>query len=656
MQQEIFLYGPVEASSAKPFIDALNSIKGPVIVRINSPGGDVFAGLAMYNALAARKNSIVKIDGLAASIASLIAMAGARVEMASNALMMIHNPWSGGTVGDAAEHRRQADLLDKAGKAMTAAYVQKSGKSETEIAAIMAAETWLDAEESLAAGFIDTIFEPLRMAASYIGLDTFTNLPPRFKTMINSQGTVMPSKPAVQKPAPAATIDAATQAKLDRLTALEQENTRQGQIKADFQKFMAHAGVSNLLNACLADPEISAAAAGKMLLMKLAEGAAPIAGGYVAGEPRHHVVIGENAHHHEYFAAATDYLLMKSGIRLTAPHPAAVDLRGMSLTDIAGTMLSQAGGAVKRRMFGGAAKPMDIWGAAMTTSDLPLLLENVASKALQNGYDNEPSSHRIWTKQSDVPDFKPVKRVAVSEAPGLDLIPELGEYRHGSLTEKGTGFQLETFGKILSLSRQAIINDDLDALTKIPQSLGRSASRLEADKVYAILTGNPAMADSIALFHESHGNLPIAAALSQYSLAAARTAMRTQKGMQGAILNIVPRYLIVPAALESDAEQLIASLVDPSKNNQTPQYSWIRGLVLVVDARLDEDSETAWYLAADYNQVDTVEIAYLQGEGERGAFIDQETGFDVDAVKIKCRLDFAAAAIDWIGMVKNAGG
>jgi Mu-like prophage major head subunit gpT len=172
--------------------------------------------------------------------------------------------------------------------------------------------------------------------------------------------------------------------------------------------------------------------------------------------------------------------------------------------------------------------------------------------------------------------------------------------------------------------------------------------------VYAILTGNPAMADGLALFHEDHKNLMATAAhLSISSLAEARTAMRKQTGLQGAILNIVPRFLIVPASLESEAEQLVATLVDPTKANPTPQFSWIRGLEIVVDARLDAASEVDWYLAADFNQVDTIELAYLQGQ--RGAFIDQEESFDSDALKIKCRLDFQAAPIDWIGLFKHTG-
>lgn len=453
--------------------------------------------------------------------------------------------------------------------------------------------------------------------------------------------------------------DPDTQSKLDELAAIKAEQVRQGDVEAKFKPFLKMQGVADLMNDCLGDPSISEKRAVELLHIRLGQGLEPTAAHFphrlaANGYPSGSVSLGRNDHHHDFLAAATDAILLKNGITPKLLHPAARDVMGMSLVDVAKTMVGQAGGTIRRGLFGVRSEtPYDIIKASMTTSDLPLLLENIASKSLMSGYDSEPASHRAWTKDSDVPDFKAQKRVALSEGPDLEIVREAGEYRYGGLSEKGESFALETFGKIVKLSRQMIVNDDLSALTKIPNALGRSAARLEADKVYALLTGNPAMADGDALFHANHKNLMTASVLSVASLGAARAAMRLQKGMQGAILNIVPRYLIVPAALESLAEQLVTSLVDPTKANSTPNNSWIRSLQIVVDARLDSSSGTAWYLAADFNQVDTVELAYLQGQ--RGAFIDQEEHFDSDAVKIKCRLDFQAAVIDWIGLLKNPG-
>jgi len=637
---ELYLYESIDTGSAKAFVDQLNAVKGATTVRINSGGGAVFEGLAIYNTIKRRAQVTTKIDGLAASIASLIAMAGNRVEMASNALIMIHNPW-GGMSGDSSELRKQADLLDKAKTAMIEAYVSKTGKTSSEISQIMDEETWFTAEEALQYNLIDSIYAPLQATAQYIGLEKF-NIPHRILAMTQSTATKH---------------DTDTQAKLNELEAIKAEQIRIGGIEAKFTPFENMQGVKELLGDCLSDRSISEKQAIDLLHARLGQGMTPTQGlfHHKTGVENHHISHGSNDHHNEFLMAATDAIMLKNNIKPKDLHPAAHDVMGMSLTDIARTMVGQAGGTVRRGLFGARSETShDVIKAAMTTSDFPLLLENVASKSLMSGYDTEPASHRAWVNQTDVSDFKHQKRVALSEAPGLELVNERGEYRHGSMNEKGEGFSLQTFGKIISLSRQMLINDDLNALTKIPNALGRSAARLEADKVYGILTGNPSMADGFALFHANHKNLIAdAAALTNDSLGAARAAMRKQKGMQGAILNIVPRFLIVPAALESDAEQLIASLVDPTKQNATPQHSWIRGLEIVVDARLDEDSEVSWYLAADYNQVDTVEVAYLQGQ--RGAFIGQEENFDSDALKVKCRLDFQAAPIDWLGLIKNPG-
>ncbi len=636
---ELYLYNSIETGSAKAFVDQLNGSKGETTVRINSGGGSVFEGLAIYNTIKRHGKVVVKVDGLAASIASLIAMAGSRVEMASNALIMIHNPW-GGMSGGSSELRKQADLLDKAKTAMIEAYVAKTGKPSSEISKIMDDETWFTAEEALQYKLIDSIYEPLQAAAQYIGLENF-NIPHRILAMTKDNQIK---------------YDPDTQAKLKELESIKAEQARLGEIESKFKPFMAMNGVRDLLGDCLSDRSISERQAIELLHARLGQGMEPTAGNF------HHrvdvddyrVSNGRNDHHKEFLAAATDALMLKSNIKPSILHPAAHDVAGMSLTDIARTMVGQAGGTVRRGLFGVKSETShDVIRAAMTTSDFPLLLENVASKSLMSGYDNEPASHRAWVKQTDVPDFKQQKRVALSEAPELELIGERSEYRHGSLKEKGEGFALQTFGKIISLSRQMLINDDLNSFTQIPNALGRSAARLEADKVYGILNGNPVMADGLNLFHATHKNLMTAAHLSITSLAEARAVMRKQKGMQGAILNIVPRFLIVPASLESEAEQLVATLVDPTKQNATPNHAWIRGLEIVVDARLDDVSEVSWFLAADHNQVDTVEVAYLQGQ--RGAFIDQEESFDSDALKIKCRLDFQAAPIDWLGLIKNPG-
>jgi phage major head subunit gpT-like protein len=203
-------------------------------------------------------------------------------------------------------------------------------------------------------------------------------------------------------------------------------------------------------------------------------------------------------------------------------------------------------------------------------------------------------------------------------------------------------------------SVQVLINDDLDAFTRIPAMYGTAIATLESDVVWAIITANAAMADGVALFHATHKNLAgTGAALSVTSVGEGRASMAKQTGLdKKTVLNIRPAYLVVPASLELAAEQLIAQNLVPAKTGDVVPQS-IRTLTPIAEPRLDAVSLTAWYLAASPAQIDTVEFAYL--EGQQGAYIDTRNGFDVDGVEIKCRLDFGAKAIDWRGLYKNAG-
>ena len=180
--------------SAKDFLNDLRSVAGnEVDVEINSPGGDVFAGLAIYNGLRASGKKInVKVLGLAASAASLVAMAGDTIEMPENAFMMIHNPW-GFAMGGADEMRNTADVLDKIGTGLVSTYAKRTGKTDQEIAALLDAETWMTAQEAVDAGFATSVTAALAVKASY----SEDRLPENVRLAFKAQA------PAPVEPAPA---------------------------------------------------------------------------------------------------------------------------------------------------------------------------------------------------------------------------------------------------------------------------------------------------------------------------------------------------------------------------------------------------------------------------------------------------------------------
>jgi ATP-dependent Clp endopeptidase proteolytic subunit ClpP len=186
---EILIYDEIGAFGvpAKAFLDELRAL-GPVAeltVRINSPGGSVFDGVAIYNALKRHDAAItVWIDGIAASIASMIAMAGDEVVMPENAMLVLHDP-SGLVAGSASDMRAMAEALDRMKAGMVTAYRDKSGRDDAEIEALMAAETWLSAQEALEFGLADRIEQPVRMAAHF-DLSRFRNAPPQLAASLTS--------------------------------------------------------------------------------------------------------------------------------------------------------------------------------------------------------------------------------------------------------------------------------------------------------------------------------------------------------------------------------------------------------------------------------------------------------------------------------------
>ncbi|QDZ01467.1 peptidase U37 [Nitratireductor mangrovi] len=347
--------------------------------------------------------------------------------------------------------------------------------------------------------------------------------------------------------------------------------------------------------------------------------------------------------------AVANALLHRYSPTLFQLEDAARQYRGMTLLELARESLGNAG--VNTR---GLSRDEVATRALHSTSDFPEILSAVTNKTLRQAYEAYPRTFMLFCRQVLATDFKAMHRVQLGEAPQLLEVGESGEFKRGTLGESKESYKVKTYGRVVAITRQTLINDDLDAFTRIPAMYGNSIAQLESDVVWGIITANPAMADGNALFHTSHKNLAgTGAALDVSSVGAARAAMAKQTGLdKKTVLNVRPAFLIVPASLELKAEQLVAqNLVPAATSSVVPQS--IRTLAPISEPRLDAASETAWYLAASPNQIDTIEYAYL--EGQQGAYIETRNGFDVDGVEIKCRLDFGAKAIDWRGLYKNPG-
>lgn len=354
-----------------------------------------------------------------------------------------------------------------------------------------------------------------------------------------------------------------------------------------------------------------------------------------------------------YREAAVAALMHRCGVATELP-PTAREFRGMTPVDLARDVLSRRGVSTR------GMTPMEVVAAAFemrsagyhTTSDFPQILSNVVNTTMRRAYERAARTFTVWARRVTHTDFRPVTRLQVGQAPDLLKVNEHGEFKYGSLGSGVESYKLDTYGRIVALTRQVIVNDDLGVFARWSEAWGAAAANLEGDLVYGILTGNPTMADGVALFHASHGNLGSAAVIGEAGLTAGYRAYAVQKGIEGRSISVLPRFLIVPPGprMVEGMKQLAATT--PSTAAEVNPYAG--KLQIVVEPRLIPASgQDPWFMAADPAQIDTVEYAYL--EGQEGVYTETRVGFEVDGMEFKARHDFAAAPIDYRGLWKNPG-
>ena len=405
----------------------------------------------------------------------------------------------------------------------------------------------------------------------------------------------------------------------------------------------------------------------------------------VGAGPR--IGVGEDLNRSTLADGITDAIILRSGARMieldkdtgiavrdTAgktvvrqPHERALQFRKLSLLDMGRHYLAALGvpgvdymGRVQiAELLLNPHKLQGQYGIvalAQGTSDFPYILANALNKNLRAAYAEAPTQWPMFCSRLLVPDYKQFSLVSLSEAPDLVERDEGGPVEYGTLTENREVATLAEFAKGIRITRRTMVNDDLNAFSRLPQMLGPAAKRKEDDVAFAILTANAALGqDSIALFDAAtHKNYITAGAVpSVATLNVGAAAMGVQKGIGGAsYLDIQPKSILCPIALSGTVKQLIASVVDPSKNNAAENI-WRNRLEVVANARLDAANANGWYLAADPSLVDTIVVAFL--EEEQTPVTQSETDFDTGDLKISVRHSVVAKAIDYRGLFYNDG-
>ncbi len=628
---DIYIYDEIGGwgISARRFTEDLISLGNlsHINLHIHSPGGEVFDGIAIYNQLKNHSATItVYIDGLAASMASVIAMVGDTVIMPKNAMMMIHKPW-GVSWGDANDMREYADLLDKLENVLIPAYVAKTGKTTEEITAMLEQETWLDGDECVEHGFADKVIEPVKAMASLTSkrIEEFSSMPSAIKNQITPKNTTKPT----QQPQPNSSSEPQPSA------TYADEQTRLNGIKDLFAMFGGRH--NELMITCLADANCSVEKAREQLLNTIAQQQNP----EPSNKDNAHIYAGNGNIVGDSVRAS---VMARAGYQDYEKDNA---YNSMTLRELARASLTERGVGVA------TYNPMQMIGMAFThsTSDFGNILLDVANKAILLGWEENDETFGKWTKKGQLSDFKTAHRVGLGAFPSLRKVREGAEYKYVTLNDKGETIALATYGELFSISRQAIINDDMNMLTDVPKKLGEAAKATIGDLVYAVLIDNEKMSDKKALFSTDHKNM-LTGGMDVETISAGRTAMRQQKEGERT-LNIRPAFMLVPTTLETQAIQVVKSGSVKGADVNANIINPVRDLAeIIAEPRLDEASTKDWYMASRQGS-DTIEVAYLNGIDV--PYIDQLEGFTSDGVTTKVRIDAGVAPVDYRGLLKVTG-
>jgi ATP-dependent protease ClpP protease subunit len=680
---EILIYDPIgqdwygNGVTAKKFRDDLSAVGDvqDIVVRINSPGGEVFDGFAIYNALKQHPAKVVvHVDGLAASIASVIAMAGDEVVMGEGAMFMIHSPWTL-AMGNADQLRDMADTLDKVEVGLVDAYVAKTGKSREDVEEWMNGETWFTRDEAIEAGLADardaapsSDETPEQVAAWRASARSKRRASAEFHKIAASVFLKAPvqsereSNPAADKPLTpgektmtedeirAAREAAAKQARED---ALKAEKARQDGIRALFAKFPQH---RDLCDQKIADQAITVEAASKALLDVLGGEASPLTPSVGRIEA------GADART-KFVAGASAAILARSG---HGKRDEGNEFSGFALSDFAARALELAGHSTRGLTRDGIARKVL---ATHTSTDFPQLLSVTAGKVLRTAYDNFPNTWNLWAAAGQVSDFKVHPRIQLGSFGNLPVIPEGAEYTYGSLSEEFENAQAQTRGRAIALTRQMIVNDDLGGFARRASLLGRSAARSVNTDAYTYLTSGasnngPTTGDGGQYFNATapavggtgHGNLAgSGTVINVTNLGTARSAMRRQRDRSlSETLNIQPRVLLVSVAREDLAREIVTSTTKDGQANPNIPNVLRNQFEVVSDPFLDGiGSGLPWYLMANPADIAAFEVVFL--DGNQSPFVDEMIDFESDAMKFKVRLDYGLAPGDWRAAFRNPG-
>ena len=359
----------------------------------------------------------------------------------------------------------------------------------------------------------------------------------------------------------------------------------------------------------------------------------------------------------KYRAAARDGLLLRMGKTIEKPAPGADSFRGMSLHQLMADCAMRCGVRDAHRL-----SPDELWremavqsrGQFADTSSFVSIINSTLYATIAKAYATAPTTYQYWTSTGSNPDFKKMTRYRLAATGEMQEIPENGEFKTVGGKDEGVETGLKTYGKKFGFSRQTIINDDLGTVSRLITAQVRSNQRFINQKCYEALTKNAKIYDGKNLFDASHHNLFTGAEPSIASFNEMIVAMSQQKDIDNkGVLNIKPRFVLAPVALGMAIRQILESTADPNGANSGVVNPMRGAFQLITDAQLDIANPEGYYAVADPNDVDTIEVTYLNGK--RTPTLESRASWDTLGIEYRMFHDFGINIIDYRGMSYNPG-
>lgn len=702
---ELLLYGTVGSSfwdeeyfTAKSVRDDLAGMSGPITVRINSGGGVATEGQAIYTALRSYDGPVnVVIEGIAASAASLIAMAGDTITMSMGAILMIHDPasWYVDGRGTEDDHLHVAKGLGVIATAYAGIYAKRAGTSVEEARRIMKEETYFDGEAAVEAGFATAVDEggdetapaafdyriyskapenlravggalPRRRAAASVLAMMVGAVPPHAK----GEKAMAKTKVTAPKAAKVTAKTAAEDEEKDQTEGEDPEAEEEEEIEAaaeeddpdteteeeeDDEDEAPAASAVAIINMCARHGVDAAAAAdyiGRGLTTRQVYAELNTKGGKKVTiknrAPAARILRDERETRRTGMEGAL--LARMSGARdVSGP---AREFMGLTIAEMSAMAAGQRG---RISRGAGELRAIEMSFGSHSTSDFPAVFENALNKRLAAAYAAAQPVYQLIAERIDFTDFRPHPISQVGDWPTLLPVGETGEIKYGTVSDKKESVFLIPYARAFRISRTAMINDDLAAIDRIVTSRGRAVAAFEEQTFFAMMlsganSDGPTLLETARqVFNATDGTKAgTAAAITPTSIAAAYAAMRKRKGVSGeTYLSVTPSILLTGPDKEFEAAQLLAPIQAAQASNVNPYVGKLQ------QATSPYITGNAWYAFALPSDVPVFMYGYLQGES--GPRLRMDEPFGQQGIAWSVELDFGCGATEWRGGYKNAG-